>query len=145
MFDKVHLPLRGSIADNQLFDSFRRIHPLEPELELMLAVLADAVECYWKYNASRDGTGTRLFDDAREWLFDDDERDPFSFRNVCAALRFDPSYIRRGISLGKPILKRNESLQSAGGRLIPGKYVRRSLKGRRRRIGVNMQQTTRRK
>ena len=38
MFDKVHLPLRGSIADNQLFDTFRRIHPLEPELELMRPV-----------------------------------------------------------------------------------------------------------
>src|ERR1051325_566219 len=111
----------------------------------MLAVLADAVGRYWKKHTTRDGIGMRLFDDAREWLFDDDERDPFSFRNVCAALRFDPSYIRRGISLGKPIVKRNESLQSTGGRLVPEKYVRRSLKGRRRRIGVNMQQTTRRK
>ncbi|HEY7165120.1 MAG TPA: hypothetical protein VIB79_11190 [Candidatus Binatia bacterium] len=143
MFDKVHPPFRGSIADNQLFDAFRRIHPLEPELELMLAVLADAVECYWKYHTSRDGVGTRLFDDAKQWLFDDDERDPFSFRNVCAALRFDPGYIRRGISMRGPLLPK-QSMQQ-GGRLVPGKYVRRSLKGRRRRIGVSAGQPSRRK
>ena len=145
MFDKAQPPLRGSIADNNLLDSFRSIHPLEPELELMLAVLADAVECYWKYHTSRDGIGMRLFDDAREWIFDDDERDPFSFRNVCAALGFDPSYIRRGISMRKPLVKNEQSIHRSSGRLVPGKYVRRSLKGRRRRIGVSSQPSTRRR
>src|ERR1051325_8675031 len=103
----------------------------------MLAVLADAVGRYWKKHTTRDGIGMRLFDDAREWLFDDDERDPFSFRNVCAALRFDPGYIRRGISIRKPLLKTDQSIHRPMGRLVPGKYVRRSLKGRRRRIGVS--------
>ena len=145
MYDRVHLPLRGSITDNQLLESFRRIHPLEPELELMLAVLADAVECYWRYHRSGDGAGTRLFDDAREWLFDDDERDPFSFRNVCAALHFDPGYIRRGISTRRPMFTKRGTAVGDGGRLIPGKYVRRSLKGRRRRIGVRTQQSSQRK
>src|ERR1041384_2300739 len=145
MYDRVHLPLRSTIADNQLLESFRRIHPLEPELELMLAVLADAVECYWKYYSSRDGTGTRLFDDAKEWLFDDDERDPFSFRNVCAALRFDPGYIRRGVSTRRPVLNKHGAVQRDGARLVPGKYVRRSLKGRRRRIAIRGQQTNHRK
>jgi hypothetical protein len=39
----------------------------------------------------------KLFQDAREWLFDHEDNEPFSFLNVCETLDFDPSYLRRGI------------------------------------------------
>ena len=39
----------------------------------------------------------KLFTDAHDWLFDQDEKEPFSFLNVCEILNFDPSYLRRGI------------------------------------------------
>ena len=39
----------------------------------------------------------KLFNEAQEWLFAQDEKDPFSFLNVCEILNFDPNYLRRGI------------------------------------------------
>ena len=71
--------------------------PIAAEKELMVAVLTDAIECFWKYAMTREGAGPRLFREAQAWLFTDDERQPFSFLNICEALRLDPGYIRRGI------------------------------------------------
>jgi hypothetical protein len=71
--------------------------PIPPEKELMLAVLADAVQCFCKHSAARDGAGTRLFREAQEWIFAEDQEQPFSFINVCEALSLNPNYIRRGM------------------------------------------------
>ena len=71
--------------------------PIAPEKELMLAVLADAVECFCKYSTARDPIGTRLFLEAQEWIFAEDEQVPFSFKNICEALSLDPDYIRHGM------------------------------------------------
>jgi hypothetical protein len=79
-------------------ESFRRTRMLEPERELMLAILTDAIECLQKYCGSRQATATRLFQEARDWIFDENEQDAFSFLNVCQALELDPCYIRRGIA-----------------------------------------------
>jgi hypothetical protein len=137
MFDRVYPPITDSVTRDQFFDNFKRKRPLEPERELMLAVLADAVECYWKYCGARDGSGTRLFQDARDWLLDDDERRPFSFVNVCAALQFEPGYIRRGVLARKqPIIGRDES-NADQSRTLPPRYVRRNLNDRRKQ-GVRM-------
>jgi len=80
-----------------LFGREVRNGPVAAERELMVAVLEDAIECFRKYSMSRAGVGPRLFDEAKVWLFTDDERQPFSFLNICEALRLDPGYIRRGI------------------------------------------------
>ena len=71
--------------------------PIAPEKELMLAVLADAVECFCKYSTARDAIGTRLFREAEEWIFAEDEQVPFSFKNICEALNLNPDYIRHGM------------------------------------------------
>jgi hypothetical protein len=70
---------------------------LEPEKELMLAILADAIECILKYCEQPIPMRIKLFQEAREWLFDHEEKEPFSFLNVCETLDLDPSYLRRGI------------------------------------------------
>ena len=128
MFDKIYPPISDTVTRDQFFDNFKRKRPLEPERELMLAVLADAVECYWKYSGARDGIGTRLFRDAREWLLDDDERRPFSFVNVCSALQLEPSYIRQGV-----LARKQQSMTEKNVKNIPPRYVRRNLKDRRKR------------
>lgn len=71
--------------------------PIPPEKELMLAVLADAVECFCKHSTARNGVETRLFREAQEWIFAEDDEQPFSFINVCEALSLNPNYIRRGM------------------------------------------------
>ena len=63
----------------------------------MLAILCDAIECIFKYCDEPVPVRAKLFHDAREWLFEDDEKEPFSFLNVCDSLNFDPSYLRRGV------------------------------------------------
>lgn len=79
-------------------DSFRRKRLLEPEKELMLAILTDAIECLHKHSGARQPGAAKLFQEAREWIFNEDDRGTFSFLNVCEALELDPCYIRRGIA-----------------------------------------------
>ncbi len=86
--------LRG--AEEIFGDSWHK-GGISAEKELMLAILADAIDCIWKYSRARDGRSARLFRDARQWLFGDDSNETFSFINICDALSLDPSYIRRGI------------------------------------------------
>ena len=133
MFDKNYPPISDTVTRDQFFDNFKRKRPLEPERELMLAVLADAVECYWKYSGARDGIGTRLFQDAREWLLEDDELRPFSFVNVCSALQLDPGYIRRGVFARKQQNAKLDEKSTSPLRMPPPRYVRRNLKDRRKR------------
>jgi hypothetical protein len=78
----------------QYLDIFKSKPPLDPEKTLMLAVLEDAVTCIQKYRPSPSGKGKRLFHDARDWIFADEEDWPFSFINVCETLGFDPGYLR---------------------------------------------------
>lgn len=85
------------LAPDQFLDIFTRTNNLEPEQELMLAILTDAIECILKYCDEPIPMRAKLFSEAHEWLFDQDERDPFSFLNVCDTLSFNPNYLRRGI------------------------------------------------
>ncbi|MGH7793475.1 MAG: hypothetical protein ACREQ2_01015 [Candidatus Binatia bacterium] len=85
------------IAPEQYLEIFTRTNNLEPEQELILAILADAIECILKYCDEPIPMRAKLFKEAQEWLFDQNEKDPFSFLNVCEILNFDASYLRRGI------------------------------------------------
>lgn len=85
------------IAPEQFLEVFSRSRSLEPEQELMLAILTDAIECILKYLNEPIPARAKLFGEAYDWLFAQDEREPFSFINVCEILNFDPSYLRRGI------------------------------------------------
>ncbi len=64
------------------------------EIALMQAVLADALCCFQKHAFSQRRAGQRLYREAKEWIFSDEQRWPFSFVNVCAALNLNPDYIR---------------------------------------------------
>ena len=85
------------IAPDQYLEIFSRSNNLEPEQELMLAILADAIECILKYCDEPVPMRAKLFHEAQEWIFAQDDREPFSFLNVCEILNFDPSYLRRGV------------------------------------------------
>lgn len=85
------------IVAQSLFGSSSINGPASAERELLVAVLRDAIECYWKYQKSTKRPAVRLYRDAKNWLFADGETLPFSFRNICDLLRLDPGYVRRGI------------------------------------------------
>jgi len=71
---------------------------LQPERRLMLAVLEDAVTCYFRCAFSTTGAARQEFTEAADWIGADDLSWPFSFVNICAALEIDPDYVRRGLA-----------------------------------------------
>lgn len=81
----------------QYFETFRRKSHLEPEKKLMLAVLEDAISCFQKYVFAREGKGKVLFQEAEEWVLDENSDWLFSFANICEVMGFDPAYIRSGL------------------------------------------------
>ena len=83
---------------------------LEPEQQLMLAVLEDAVICFQKYFGAKDERSRKLFEEAEEWISDSYSNLLFSFTNICEVLGLDPGYIQKGTAkwkerIEKPRLK----------------------------------------
>lgn len=115
------------IVGEKLYGNQRKHGSISSERDLMFAILADAIDCFWKYAGARDGRGIKLFQDARRWIFADDEAETFSFVNVCDALSFDPTYIRRGV-----VQAEQRQRESGGGEMRPQrirpKKIKRNLK-----------------
>jgi hypothetical protein len=59
-----------------------------PEIRLLVAVLADAINCLL-HSRNR-----RIFREAREWIAGSDLAEPFSFEHICDVLMLSPGYIR---------------------------------------------------
>jgi hypothetical protein len=74
-----------------------RTKHLEPEKQLMLAVLTDAVRCFRMGSACGQGPRRRLFADAEWWLFRAEGSGLFSLQSICDALEIDPRRLRRGM------------------------------------------------
>jgi hypothetical protein len=66
-----------------------------PEIRLIAAVLEDAIDCYLKYCSAKTRRGKRIFTEAAQWIFNQDEDWLFGFDNICEMLKLDPGYIRR--------------------------------------------------
>src|SRR5271167_3159068 len=74
-----------------------RTKHLEPEKQLMFAVLTDAIRCFRMSSAGGQGPRRRLFADAEWWLFRAEGNGPFCVENICDALEIDPRRLRRGV------------------------------------------------
>lgn len=127
------------IVAEAFFGSSGHGGPVRAERELMLAVLSDAIECYWKYRKSRAASGIRLYQDAKKWIFAGNDKEPFSFIAICEALQLDPSYIRRGIVTG------GESTPLATNEIVAGREadnprnIKRKLKsGREAKVATRI-------
>jgi hypothetical protein len=69
----------------------------QPEIRLMLAVMEDAVATYQRYATDPSRRSQRLFEEAQTWIQSTDTNWPYSFENICTALRFEPSSLRNGL------------------------------------------------
>jgi hypothetical protein len=118
------------VVGERLYGNHRKNSGSSSERDLMFAILADAIDCYWKYSGARDGRSIKLFQDARRWIFADDDGEAFSFVNVCDALNFDPAYIRRGVAQAE---QRQREVFRA----------KESVRGRPNRVKRNMNNSTR--
>jgi hypothetical protein len=81
----------------------------QPEKELMLAVLKDAIMNYKK----RMHLGNALFREAETWLFERERDRLFSFETVCAVLGLSPGKIRRELIAWK--LNAMSNMSNMGG------------------------------
>lgn len=67
------------------------------EQRLMLGILTDALNLLYKYHNASLPRNRRLFAEAHEWVFSTDLTYLFSFENICAHVKLDPSYLRARI------------------------------------------------
>lgn len=85
------------LLPTQYLETVRRKANLEPEKELMLAVLEDAIWCFQKHIFARDSKRRGLFRDAEAWIFEENSDWPFSFENICEFWGLNPQYVRQGL------------------------------------------------
>jgi hypothetical protein len=119
------------IVAEAFFGSSIHSGPVSAERELMIAVLSDAIECFWKYRKSRAALAIRLYQEAKAWLFADNENQPFSFQNICQTLGLEPSYIRRGILTGAASAPPANDQSLAAAELGGRRNIKRKLKSGR--------------
>jgi AraC-like DNA-binding protein len=69
-------------------------HTGKSERALMRAVLVDAIQCLTGNIGGPSRRRSRLADQAREWIEEDDTSWPFSFQNICQGLDLEPDRVR---------------------------------------------------
>ena len=74
--------------------SSRTLHMDVPELQLVAAILEDAIHCVARHAHTCDRRHGRAYDDARDWLLDDGRDHCFAFHNVCEFLSLDSGAVR---------------------------------------------------
>jgi hypothetical protein len=84
-----------ALLPTEFFATFRPQGGWERERLLLLAVLADGVECYQKY--ALDPRAHETFAETEAWLDSDDRSSLFAFETLCDALGIEPEYLRRGL------------------------------------------------
>ena len=119
------------ITPEQYADRMKPASADRPEIRLMLAVMENGIATYLRYALDAcipaKRRARRLFGEAKAWVESDDISWPYSFANLCTALGFDVSQMRRGL----------ESLQGAGVTEAPMQRISvRRINGSRHVIGA---------
>ena len=86
-----------TVLPAQYYGNQRRRNLLQPEMQLTLAILEDAINCFQDNLMAESGKGKKLFNETEEWILDEGDDWIFSFRNVCELLGFSPAYMRQGL------------------------------------------------
>ena len=89
-----------ALLPSQFYETMRS-HSLQPDKQLMLAVLDNALEYLQKYLLARSRKGRRLFQESEQWVLETDSEWIFSFENICQFLDLDPEYLRKRVRLWK--------------------------------------------
>jgi hypothetical protein len=84
----------GGLTNTNQGESFALRRFRLPELNLMLAVLDDAIHCFLKYENIPTRRARRLFSDVEDWFFSQKSNSIFDFENVCEGVGIDPDYVR---------------------------------------------------
>jgi hypothetical protein len=89
------------ITPEQYADRIKPASADRPELRLMVAVMENGIATYLRYaleaRIPAKRRARRLFGEAKAWVESDDTSWPYSFANLCTALGFDVTGLRRGL------------------------------------------------
>jgi hypothetical protein len=85
------------LMGEQFLSTYRRRFSLQPEQELMLAVLQDAVFCFQENVTAVTPRKVALFREAEEWILSEDNSYLFSFCNICDSVGLSAAYLRQGL------------------------------------------------
>ena len=85
--------LDDCLAPLAYFRTLGRTEHLEPEQNLMHAILSDAIRC-----VRLEPAGSRVALDAMGWIMETGMDHVFSFEHICEVLGLDASYLRRGLT-----------------------------------------------
>jgi hypothetical protein len=83
--------------EDEFLEALRKKPYREGVEGLMMAVLQDGIDCFQKYFAARNPKGKRLFQEAEDWILDENTDSPFSFENICDVVGFNPQFLRDGL------------------------------------------------
>ncbi|HEU4341607.1 MAG TPA: hypothetical protein VFU31_08560 [Candidatus Binatia bacterium] len=104
-----------AVLPEQFFDTMRRTEHFEPEKNLLLAILEDAIHNYRKYSLAHDRVGRERFAEAEHWIMHAEDDWIFSFVNVCELLGLDPEHLRRGLRDWRAkMMEQEKSSRSSG-------------------------------
>jgi hypothetical protein len=86
------LNLDGDFIDNVWKTRFR-----SGEQRLMLAILKEALDSFFKHLRAADGRGKAIYQEVEGWIREKDNDWIFSFENVCESVGINASYLRAGL------------------------------------------------
>ncbi len=75
--------------------------PVTPERALVIVVLWQAASDLQKFRFAKSRKQQRLYMEAYQWVASDDRSWPYSFVNLCEALKLSPDYLRAGMLKGR--------------------------------------------
>ena len=117
-----------SILPAQLYERPFGGARIQPEKRLQVAVLADAVLSFHRWAGDKRTRARRLFAEVEAWFASEDADGPFTFMTICLSLKFEPSYIRRGLRQWRA------NLEATGKQKRP---LRRDSSGTRHHVGLS--------
>ena len=68
-----------------------------PEKRLLIAILADAVNCFQRCGLAPGRRNRRAGQESERWIMSRDRDWPFSFENICEVLDLDADYLRANL------------------------------------------------
>ncbi|HYA35457.1 MAG TPA: hypothetical protein VEF03_07550 [Candidatus Binataceae bacterium] len=87
------------LMPTQYYDLVARRHSFNGELRLLFAVLEDAIRAYVMNLNQVSVHQRRDFEEASAWIYENGQRDLFSFENLCAVFEIDPDALRKHLKM----------------------------------------------
>ena len=97
---------------------------VEPERNLLLAVLTDAIVRYQALATVPDGARRRDLGEAERWISSNDRQWPCSFVNVCEALGIEPTGLRGALGTWRDAHAPRRAGGSARRSLLKSRHTR---------------------